>query len=267
MRYALTMALLSLIGVLQASANYPALFSNQGTPLYESAKNIEGFKKFEVLKIQTTQYVKKLNLTKEIGFRADVSDEKKDKLEYLKSLRSLQESHDKILQSSIKELNFYIYTDDYRNFLEIVNVGMSYYEKKSILEQKILAFYKNNRSKGESRTLNKIIKENKSVTTRYFSAEDYVAKEETSVAQEKTSVKKKSVSKEIILLSRPGCSFCVKAKRFLDARGSEYREYNVNSGKGKTLFKQNGGRGVPIVIIDGKVIKGYSTQAMIAALK
>ena len=260
MRYVITIALLTLISVLQASTHYPSIFSNQGTPLYKSAQNIEKFKKFEALKVQTSQYVQKLNRTKEIGFKADVSDEKKDKIEYLKSLRNLQESHDAILQHSIKELNSYIAKNDYRNFLKMVNVGMSHYQEKAILEKKIFSYYKQNRSKGESKTLNKIIKEKKSVTTRYFTSNEYVA-------PTKTSVRKKSFSQEIILLSRPGCSFCAKTKKYLKDKGSQYEEYNINSGIGADLFRQNNGSGVPMLLVEGKVIRGFNPTAMNAALK
>jgi len=65
----------------------------------------------------------------------------------------------------------------------------------------------------------------------------------------------------IILLSRPGCGYCTKAKNLLDSRGVKYTQYNVQtSKKGRTLFKKYKGRGVPLIINGSQVIRGYNAQ-------
>ena len=72
----------------------------------------------------------------------------------------------------------------------------------------------------------------------------------------------------VTVLSTPTCPYCIKAKRYLRSKGVAFRDYNINSSsEGKRLYRKHKGRGVPIVIINGKVIHGYSEAQMRAALR
>jgi len=73
--------------------------------------------------------------------------------------------------------------------------------------------------------------------------------------------------KKIILISRPHCGACTKAKQFLDLREVKYTQYDVKrSKKGKRLFKKHKGRGVPMIIIGKEIIHGFDPGAILNAL-
>ena len=260
MKYLLSFITIACYTLLQASLNYPVTFSSQGTVLYKSAGDIVKLQKFPSYKNEVSRYLIELEDTKNRGFKADKSDEKKDKIVYLKVLRDLQVQHDRILQHSMQDLNAYIDKDDYRNFLKMVNIGMPYYSQKLILKEKVLSYYEKNKARGKSKTLDKMIRENKSIKT-YYSTRESVLKVPNSTFEVK------STKKEIVLLSRPGCGYCVKAKSLLDSTGNSYKEYNINQPKGSELFKKYNGTGVPIVVIGDKVLRGFNANVILAALK
>ena len=61
------------------------------------------------------------------------------------------------------------------------------------------------------------------------------------------------------IYSTEWCSYCENTKRFLDEKGIEFEEINIES-KGMSredLEKITGGRTVPQIVIDGNPIGGY----------
>ena len=61
------------------------------------------------------------------------------------------------------------------------------------------------------------------------------------------------------IYSTEWCSYCKNTKRFLDEKGIEFEEINIES-KGMSredLEKITGGRTVPQIVIDGNPIGGY----------
>ena len=55
------------------------------------------------------------------------------------------------------------------------------------------------------------------------------------------------------------CPYCANTKRFLDEKGIEYEEINIESEgmSREDLEKITGGRTVPQIVIDGNPIGGY----------
>jgi hypothetical protein len=70
MKYILALITTFLI-VLQASSNYPMIYSTQGTPLYKSLNSFSSLQEFPSLTKATTDYISKAKLTKEMGIKAD----------------------------------------------------------------------------------------------------------------------------------------------------------------------------------------------------
>jgi glutaredoxin len=256
MKYLVSLIATVFLVVLQASSNYPMLYSTQGTPLYKSLNEFSSLQKLPSLTKVTTDYITKANLTRKMGIKADISYSDNDIKTYLKALRSLQNIHDQIVKLSIKELRDSIKEDDYQKFLEIVNIGMEYYSIKPILHKDIVSYYKANKSQGRSKIIDKVIKDDK-----------YIVKNNSNRYKSNTKKREYSTSKKIILLSRPGCGWCVKAKKLLNSSGKRYTEYNVEKPTGTRLFKKYKGSGVPMIIVGDKVIKGYSESGILAALK
>ena len=263
MKYVLTFIAISCYTVLQASLNYPIIFSSQGTVLYESAKDIAKFKELPSYEKEVSKYLEELESTKKSGYKADISDDKKEKMVYLKELRTLQTKQDRILNRSMRDLNTYINKNDYKNFLKMVNIAIPHYSQKTILQEKIFSYYKKNKNQKKNKILDKLIRKNKSIKIHYATRRADIKVPDTIVE----IVQEQSTKKEIILLSRPGCSYCVKAKHLLDSTGNRYKEYNVKKSKGAKLYKKYNGNGVPVIVIGDKVIKGFNASSILAALK
>lgn len=72
---------------------------------------------------------------------------------------------------------------------------------------------------------------------------------------------------QVVLLSDTTCTYCDDAKALLANAHVPYAEYDVQtSKKGRSMYKKLHGRGVPILIINGHVIKGYDKSRILAAL-
>ncbi|GAA6150820.1 glutaredoxin family protein [Pseudoteredinibacter isoporae] len=73
---------------------------------------------------------------------------------------------------------------------------------------------------------------------------------------------------KVILYATSWCAYCAKTREFLEAKNIPYHEYDVEvSSEGYEQFKALGGRGVPLVLVNGKVIKGFNTDRILAYLK
>lgn len=67
----------------------------------------------------------------------------------------------------------------------------------------------------------------------------------------------------VVLYSTSWCGACKKAKAFLDRQGVAYTEYDVEqSAEGRRQFDALGGRGVPLMVINGTTVIGYNPGEM-----
>jgi len=65
----------------------------------------------------------------------------------------------------------------------------------------------------------------------------------------------------------PDCGYCRKARQYFADHGIDYTEYNINkSSKRLKEFRRLGGRGTPLILIDGRKIHGFNTQVIEATL-
>ena len=65
----------------------------------------------------------------------------------------------------------------------------------------------------------------------------------------------------------PDCGYCRQARAYFADQGIDYVEYNINkSSKRLREFRRLGGRGTPLIRVDGKTIQGFNRQAIEAAL-
>ncbi|MGA7296694.1 MAG: glutaredoxin family protein [Rhodanobacteraceae bacterium] len=73
---------------------------------------------------------------------------------------------------------------------------------------------------------------------------------------------------EVVILTQAGCRYCDAAERLLDKTHVSYDDFDVNhSDKGRRMFHQLHGHGVPVLVINKQVIHGYSRSRILAALK
>ena len=75
-------------------------------------------------------------------------------------------------------------------------------------------------------------------------------------------------SADVIMYATSWWGFCKKARKFLRNENIEFIEYDIEkSREGREQYEKLNGRGVPLMVVKGKIIRGYSPQAIKAALK
>lgn len=64
---------------------------------------------------------------------------------------------------------------------------------------------------------------------------------------------------EIKIYSTPTCPYCKMAKQFFSSKGISYEDIDVSSDstKAEEMVKLSGQMGVPVIVIDDKVITGF----------
>lgn len=64
---------------------------------------------------------------------------------------------------------------------------------------------------------------------------------------------------KVILYSTSWCGYCKKARELLEENHIAYYEYDIEkSAEGAEQHKSLGGRGIPVLLVNGTMIKGYS---------
>lgn len=65
---------------------------------------------------------------------------------------------------------------------------------------------------------------------------------------------------KVIMYSKVPCPYCVNAKRFFQEKGIPYEEIDLTNKpeEMQRIKDETGWRTVPIIMIDGKLIGGYS---------
>ncbi len=63
---------------------------------------------------------------------------------------------------------------------------------------------------------------------------------------------------DVIMYGTSWCGYCAKTRALLEKNDITYYEYNIETAQeGHKQFIDLGGRGVPVLQISGKVVKGY----------
>ena len=262
MYHIFTILFLLLTTYVSANEIYPILFAEQGTPLFKATKSFDKLNTYEAIKTEVINYSKSSKEVQELGYKADASQDKKDIQTYLKSLRTLQKQHDNIVNLNMTELLKSIKQDNYKEFSLLADTGAPYFKEQDRLKEYILRYYKKNKKQKSIASLDQMIKEDKTTIKHYttsVSSGSY-----NSYIKQNNAIPKQQ---KIILVSSSGCPYCDKAKAQLRANGKSYREVNSNTSEGSSLLRQHGARGVPLVIIDDVIIKGYSKSRILEAIK
>jgi len=70
---------------------------------------------------------------------------------------------------------------------------------------------------------------------------------------------------KVILYATSWCGYCEKTRKFLKKNQVEYFEYDIE--KGKRQQNVLGGKAVPLLLINGQVIKGYRPDEILKSLR
>ncbi|HMV71862.1 MAG TPA: glutaredoxin family protein [Pseudomonadales bacterium] len=70
------------------------------------------------------------------------------------------------------------------------------------------------------------------------------------------------------IYTTPSCAFCKMLRKYLQARGIEYTEHNVNATvETREAFYASGAHGVPVVVIGTRRIQGFNPLRIESALR
>lgn len=73
---------------------------------------------------------------------------------------------------------------------------------------------------------------------------------------------------KVVLYATSRCGYCKMARKLMKDNNIAYFEYDINkSQEGRAQYNKLGGRGVPLLFINGEVIRGYSPDKIIALAK
>jgi len=96
-------------------------------------------------------------------------------------------------------------------------------------------------------------------------------KEDTPKSQNGASREKRSYGNiNVIMYMTSWCGYCRKARDYIHSLNVDLVEYNIEKDKSKReemLSKSGGSTGVPLIDIEGIIIKGYNPDAIKAAIE
>ncbi|HEY4480404.1 MAG TPA: glutaredoxin family protein [Candidatus Paceibacterota bacterium] len=74
---------------------------------------------------------------------------------------------------------------------------------------------------------------------------------------------------KVTIYSTPTCHFCHMAKEFFKEKGIKYSEYDVlaDVAKRQEMMDKSGQLGVPVIVIDEKVVVGFNQPQVEELLK
>ncbi len=68
----------------------------------------------------------------------------------------------------------------------------------------------------------------------------------------------------ITIYSTPTCPYCVMAKNYFKQKNVNFSDYDVsrNQSKAEEMIRLSGQSGVPVININGNIIRGFDRQAI-----
>lgn len=72
----------------------------------------------------------------------------------------------------------------------------------------------------------------------------------------------------VVLYTTDWCGYCKQTKRFLDSKGIPFKEFDIEKdAEARKAYEALGGRGIPLIDVNGTLIRGFDQQKILAALK
>jgi glutaredoxin len=79
---------------------------------------------------------------------------------------------------------------------------------------------------------------------------------------------KAQANAKVTLYATDWCGYCKQTRRFLDSQGIRYTEFDIEKdAAGRKAYEALGGRGIPLIDVNGTLIRGFSEEQILAALK
>ncbi|WP_423204961.1 glutaredoxin family protein [Pseudomonas kribbensis] len=72
----------------------------------------------------------------------------------------------------------------------------------------------------------------------------------------------------VVLYTTDWCGYCKQTKRFLDQKGIPFKEFDIEKdAEARKAYEALGGRGIPLIDVNGTLIRGFDPDDILAALK
>ncbi|MCU0089253.1 glutaredoxin family protein [Pseudomonas koreensis] len=73
---------------------------------------------------------------------------------------------------------------------------------------------------------------------------------------------------KVVLYATDWCGYCKQTKRFLDQKGIPFKEFDIEKdAEARKAYEALGGRGIPLIDVNGTLIRGFDPDEILAALK
>ncbi|NOZ87222.1 MAG: hypothetical protein GXP49_13330 [Deltaproteobacteria bacterium] len=123
-------------------------------------------------------------------------------------------------------------------------------------------------TKGKKRVKAGHAKEKKGTLERQLDKVISIWKNAVSDNSKNMDRKKQRKGNKVIMYQTSWCPACRAARSYMDKQGIDYTTRNVESDAvARKEFRKYGGRAVPLLVVNGKVIKGFDPNALEKALK
>jgi glutaredoxin len=264
MRLAMTMLLLSL-QLWAAHGGNPKLFAQMGDPLYDYAQKAQALKDDPALGRDTALFAARAETVRHEGLAAEKEQDSAAKAAYLKQLRGLQEEHNRLMVKVKSEMLASIKTEDAARFTRLVSTEPPVIERDDWLYERAAVFYKAEGLRGRSPFMDRLVRQRSEKIDTIYSEGSASASEGERFSQSNDTVSPHARN-TVIVLGTPTCPYCIKARKFLRARGIPFRDLNIHTSReGKQLFRKHNGRGVPLILIGESRISGFNPDAILRA--
>jgi len=72
----------------------------------------------------------------------------------------------------------------------------------------------------------------------------------------------------VVLYATDWCGYCKQTRRFLDSKGIAFKEFDIEKdAEARKAYEALGGRGIPLIDVNGTLIRGFDPDEILAALK
>lgn len=72
----------------------------------------------------------------------------------------------------------------------------------------------------------------------------------------------------VVLYATDWCGYCKQTKRFLDSKGIPFKEFDIEkNAEARKAYEALGGRGIPLIDVNGTLIRGFDPDEILAVLK
>jgi glutaredoxin len=72
----------------------------------------------------------------------------------------------------------------------------------------------------------------------------------------------------IVIYSTEWCGYCKQSRRFLESKGIPFKEYDFEKSEaGRKAYQALGGRGIPLIDVNGTLIRSFEPDRILAALE